>query len=84
MEQIDFEMDFAICEQHETKSRRGKIKFKMSDSRDIVVIANVLLGYYYQMFNAILQVNAIYFQRRKKLLAIINLMSNKRKRYKKK
>ena len=36
------------------------------------------------MFNAILQVNAIYFQRRKKLLAIINLMSNTWKRCKKK
>ena len=48
------------------------------------MIANVLLGYYCQMFSAILQVNAIYFQRRKKLLAIINLMSNTRKRYKKK
>ena len=45
-------------------------------TRDIVDIANALLGYYYQMFNAILQVNAIYLQRRKKLLAIINLMSN--------
>ena len=53
-------------------------------TRDIVVIANALLGYYYQMFNAILQVNAIYLQRRKKLLAIINLMSNTQKRYKKK
>ena len=77
-------MDFTKCEQHETESQRRKIKFKMSEPRDIVVIANVLLGYYYQMFNAILQVNAIYFQRRKKLLAIINLMSNTRKRYKKK
>ena len=36
------------------------------------------------MFNAILQVNAIYFQRRKKLLAIINLMNNTQKWYKKK
>ena len=77
-------MDFTKCEKHETESQRRKIKFKMSEPRDIVVIANVLLGYYYQMFNAILQINATYFQRRKKLLAIINLMSNTRKRYKKK
>ena len=84
VEPNDFGMDLAKCEQHETESRRGKIKFKMSEPRDIVVIANALLGYYYQMFNAILQVNAIYFQRRKKLLAIINLMSTTLKRYKKK
>ena len=77
-------MDFPKCEQNETKSRREKIKFKMPEPRDIVVIANALLGYYYQIFNAILQVNAMYFQRRKKLLAIINLMSNTKKRYKKK
>ena len=76
--------DFRKCEQHETQSRRVKIKFKISESRDIIVIANALLGYYYQKFNAILQVNAIYFQRRKKLLTIINLMSNTRKTYKKK
>ena len=74
--------DFRKCEQHETQSRRVKIKFKISESRDIIVIANALLGYYYQKFNAILQVNAIYFQRRKKLLTIINLMSNTRKTYK--
>ena len=76
--------DFTKCEQHETQSRRVKIKFKILELRDIVVIANAHLGYYYQMFNAILQVNAIYFQRRKKLLTIINLMSNTRKTYKKK
>ena len=76
--------DFRKCEQHETQSRRVKIKFKISESRDIIVIANALLGYYYQKFNAILQVNAIYFQRRKKLLTIINLMNNTRKTYKKK
>ena len=64
-------MDFAKCEQNETESRCRKITFKMSEPRDIVVITNALLGYYYQMFNAILQVNAIYFQRKKKLLAII-------------
>ena len=36
------------------------------------------------MFNAIPQVNAIYFQRRKKLLAIIDFENNTRKSYKKK
>ena len=59
MEQNDFEMDFAKCEQHETESQCGKIKSKISEPQDILVIANVLLGYYYQLFNAILQVNAI-------------------------
>ena len=56
----------------------------MSEPGDIVVIANARLGYYSQMFNAILQANAIYFQRRKKLFAITNLMSNIQERYKKK
>ena len=84
VERTDFGMDFAKCEQHETESRRDKIRFKMSEPRDTLVIANALLGYYHQMFNAILQVNAIYFQRRKKLLAIINLMNNTQKWYKKK
>ena len=51
-------MDFAKCEQHETESQCGKIKSKISEPQDILVIANVLLGYY-QLFNAILQVNAI-------------------------
>ena len=41
------------------ESQCGKIKSKMSEPQDILVIANVLLGYYYQLFNAILQVNAI-------------------------
>ena len=84
VEQNDFGMDFAKCERHETESRRGKIKFKMSEPGDIVVIANARLGYYSQMFNAVLQANAIYFQRRKKLFAITNLMSNIQERYKKK
>ena len=72
VERNDLGMDFAKCEQHETESRRGKIKFKMSEPRDIVVIANALLGYDHKMFNAILQVNAICFQSRKEL-AITNL-----------
>ena len=84
VEQNDLGMDFAKCEQHETESRRGKVKFQMSEPGDIVVIANARLGYYSQMFNAILQANAIYFQRRKKLFAITNLMSNIQERYKKK
>lgn len=54
----------------------------MSQARDIVVIADALLGYY-QMFN-ILQVNDMYLQRRKKLFVIIKLMSNTQKRDKKK
>ena len=54
----------------------------MSEARDIVVIADALLGYY-QMFN-ILQVNGMYLQRRKKLFVIIKLMSNTQKRDKKK
>lgn len=54
----------------------------MSEARDIVVIADALLGYY-QMFN-ILQVNDMYLQRRKKLFVIIKLMSNTQKRDKKK
>ena len=55
----------------------------MSEARDIVVIADALLGYY-QMFNDILQVNGMYLQRRKKLFVIIKLMSNTQKRDKKK
>ena len=51
----------------------------MSEARDIVVIADALLGYY-QMFNDILQVNGMYLQRRKKLFVIIKLMSNTQKR----
>ena len=47
----------------------------MSEQQDIVEILNVLLGYYYQTLNAILQVNAIYFHRRKELLAIMNLFN---------
>ena len=48
------------------------------------MIANALLGYFDQMFNAISQANTMYFRRRKKLSAIISLMSNTQKRYKKK
>ena len=76
MEWNGFGMEFAKCEQHEMESRQGKIRFKMSEPRDNLVIANALLGYYHQMFNAILEVNATYFQRKKKLLPIINLMNN--------
>ena len=76
-------MNFAKYEKYETESRQGKIRFKMSEPRDNLAIPNELLGYYHQMFNAILQVNATSFQRREKLLAIINLMNNTRKRYKK-
>ena len=54
----------------------------MSEARDIVVIADALLGYY-QMFN-ILQVNDMYLQRRKKLFVIIKLMSHTQKRDNKK
>ena len=42
----------------------------MSEARDIVVIADALLGYY-QMFN-ILQVNDMYLQRRKSCLLLSN------------
>ena len=42
-------MNFTKCEPHETESRRGKIKFKMSEPQDIVVTANALLGYCYQI-----------------------------------
>ena len=76
MEWNGFGMEFAKYKQHEMESRQGKIRFKMSEPRDNLVIANALLGYYHQMFNAILEVNAAYFQRKKKLLPIINLMNN--------
>ena len=72
-----FAVDFAW-----NRTKKWENKFEMLELPEIAVLANALSKVLLKMFNAILQVNTMLFQRRKKRLGAINAISNTRRRYK--